>query len=215
MMKYLNAQNAFQDMFYKILLSGEKINNTRALHHISFQIENPIDNHITDRARNWSLEYAQKEWLWYLSENPSVSEIGKYAKLWNSLADVNGDVNSNYGYQWSRGRQLNRVISQLIFDSTTRKAAISIFDGKEYERYHKDTPCTYSIGFNVTHGKLVMLVNMRSCDLIWGFCNDQYCFSQLHQLVANSIQKPIGHVTYMIQSFHVYERHFAMEVLPI
>jgi thymidylate synthase len=170
-----------------------------------------MDNYIT--ARKWSIDYAQAEWLWYLSENPSVKEISKLAKIWGDIADEDGNVNSNYGYQWSRTRQLNRVISELIENRESRRASISIYDGKESHLHSKDTPCTYALGFNIVNNKLQMFISMRSCDLVYGFCNDQYCFSMLQQLIANTLQLEVGTSTWSIQSLHIYEKHWNLKII--
>ena len=103
------------------------------------------------------------------------------------MADDDGNVNSNYGWQWQRKRQLNQMILKLKLDKDTRQAAISIYDGKEHDKYSTDTPCTYAVQFTILNNKLNMCVTMRSNDLWYGFCNDQYCFSMLQQLVALSL----------------------------
>ena len=71
------------------------------------------DNHITNKERNWSLEYAEAEWEWYLSGDPSIDKLGqncmvRYHRYGKSMADSNRNVNSNYGYQWQR-KQSNRL----------------------------------------------------------------------------------------------------------
>ena len=58
----------------------------------------------------------------------------------------------------------------------TRQAALSIYDAKEIPKYENDTPCTYAVQFTILNGRLDMSVVMRSNDLWYGFCNDQYCF---------------------------------------
>ena len=79
---------------------------------------------------------------------------------------------------------LNQMIGKLNFNNETRQAAISIYDGKEINKYANDTPCTYAVQFTIVHNRLDMCVTMRSNDLWYGFCNDQYCFSKLQEYVA-------------------------------
>lgn len=209
--KYDNASTFFACAFQEIMSHGATVDGTKAIYGASFSIVNPLDNIIT--SRKWSHEYAKLEWIWYLSENPSIEWIKEKAKLWQIMADENGFVNSNYGYQWARTRQLNRVLKQLYDRPNTRRASISIYDGKETHLYEKDTPCTYALGFNILHGKLLMYISMRSCDLVYGFCNDQYCFSMLHQLVANALGLKVGTATWSIQSLHIYERHWNLKII--
>ena len=58
-------------------------------------------------------------------------------------------VNSNYGYQWKRKAQIDYVCAKLKTNKNTSHAAISIYDGKEYGKYKKDTPCTYAVQFTI------------------------------------------------------------------
>ena len=120
------------------------------------------------------------------------------------MADDKGNINSNYGYQWKRKEQLNKVIEQLKNNNNTRQAAISIYDGKEIDLYDTDTPCTYAVQFTVVNGKIDMCVVMRSNDLWYGFCNDQYCFSKLLELVAKKTNYKIGNYYHFVHNLHLY-----------
>ena len=46
----------------------------------------------------------------------------------SSYSDENGEVNSNYGWQWNRKGQIDMIIEKLRNDKDTRQACISIFD---------------------------------------------------------------------------------------
>ena len=86
----------------------------------------------------------------------------------------------------------------------TRQATISIFDGKEREKYDKDTPCTYAIQFTILDNKLNMCVTMRSNDLWYGFCNDQYCFSKLQLMVADKLEIRLCEYYHFAHNLHLY-----------
>ena len=60
---------------------------------------------------------------------------GKIPQIWKRMADSNGYVNSNYGMQWKRNDQLDKVINMLKQNPQTRQACISIYDGKEMNKY--------------------------------------------------------------------------------
>ena len=102
--KFKTASDAFNYFFPIIMFEGEKFDNTRALFNVGFYIENPMDNHILAKNRKWSHEYAEAEWQWYLSGDPNIIKLGQiYGKIppiWERMADSDGNVNSNYGYQW-------------------------------------------------------------------------------------------------------------------
>ena len=124
--------------------------------------------------------------------------------IWQKMADENGKVNSNYGAQWERGWQLDKVVAMLKNNPNTRQAAISIYDGKEMSSYKYDTPCTYAVQFTVEDNKLNMCVTMRSNDLWFGFCNDQYCFSKLQEMVSERTGYEIGTYYHFAHNLHIY-----------
>jgi thymidylate synthase len=205
-----DANNAFYYYYHEILIVGKKIQNTKALMNVGFYICNPLDNEIKTSWRKWNKSYADFEFDWYLSGDRSVKEISKKAKIWDTMHDGDYMVNSNYGWQWNRNKQLQYVIDELKRDKQSRRAVLSIYDGKEHSEYHHDTPCTLSISFYIIDDKLNMTVNMRSNDLIYGFCNDQYCFSKLQEIIAKELNVPIGYYYHFANNLHIYEKHFEM-----
>jgi len=120
------------------------------------------------------------------------------------MMDDKGNVRSNYGWQWRRNDQLNKVVDILRNNKETRQAAISIYDGKEIDTYSKDTPCTYAVQFTILDNKLNMTVLMRSNDLWYGFCNDQYCFSRLQEMVSIELNIEIGSYYHFAHNLHIY-----------
>ena len=207
-MRFKKAQEAFEFFHKEIIEKGNILDNTKFLQNIGFYIDEPMDNLILTDFRKWKSSYAEYEWQWYLSGNRSVAEIKKIAKIWDTMHKGDNIVNSNYGYQWNRNGQLDFVINELISKPTSRRAVISIYDGKEHENHFKDTPCTLNIVFNITHGKLNMSVLMRSNDLWYGFCNDQYCFSMLQKLVSDKLGIKVGWYYHFANNLHLYEMHY-------
>lgn len=209
---YNTATDAFEDLYTKILTYGVKTKNgTKALYNVGFNIAYPTQRLITTEWRKFNPKYAEREWAWYLSGNRSVEELKKHAKMWDKMHGGDNIVNSNYGWQWNRNDQLNKCIEQLKNNPHSRQAWITIYDGKEKNDYTYDTPCTLSIGFDIRNGKLCMTVIMRSNDLVYGFCNDQYCFSKLQEMVADKLGLPVGSYYHFAHDMHIYERHFDMK----
>ena len=120
------------------------------------------------------------------------------------MADPQGNVNSNYGYQWQRNDQIGYVIDKLKRDMFTRHACISIYDGKEHDKFATDTPCTYAIQFTNVNNYLNMCVTMRSNDLWYGFCNDQYQFSKLQELICKETGLDMGTYYHFAHNLHIY-----------
>ena len=205
---FRNANEAYEYLHDRIIQDGVEFANTKALFNVGFYITDPTDNKIINKERNWKQEYAEAEWKWYLSENRNINKLGeiygKVPEIWKRMADSNGDVNSNYGWQWGRNNQIDMVIETLKQVEDTRQAAISIYDGKEISDYAFDTPCTYAIQFTIVHGRLDMCVTMRSNDLWYGFCNDQYCFSKLQEMIAIELGINEGVYYHFAHNMHLY-----------
>ena len=206
---FRNANEAYEYLHDRILQDGVDFANTKALFNVGFYITDPMDNKIINRERNWKQDYAEAEWQWYLSGDNNIEKLGeiygKVPEIWKHMADTDGKVNSNYGWQWQRNAQLDMVIETLKRKSETRQAAISIYDGKEITDYAPDTPCTYAIQFTILNDKLNMCITMRSNDLWYGFCNDQYCFSKLQELVATDTGLLIGNYYHFAHNLHLYD----------
>ena len=207
--RFNNANEAYEGVIDEILQKGIDFGDTKAIFNCGFYIDNPSDKVITNIERKWSEKYAAAEWSWYLSGDPSVDKLaelyGKVPPIWERMADEYGQVNSNYGYQWQRNNQLGYVVDKLRDNPDTRHAAISIYDAKEHNRYDKDTPCTYAIQFSIIDEKLCMSVYMRSNDIWYGFCNDQYQFASLQEMVADMLHIETGWYYHHAHNMHLYK----------
>ena len=206
--KFRNANAAYEYLHDKIIREGIDFADTKALFNVGFYITDPMDNKIINRERNWKPEYAEAEWKWYLSEDNSIGKLGEIygtiPQIWYKMADAAGKVNSNYGWQWGRNNQIDYIVDLLKNNKDTRQAAISIYDAKEHDCYSKDTPCTYAVQFTLLHGRLNMCVVMRSNDLWYGFCNDQYCFSKLQEMISLELGIETGTYYHFAHNMHLY-----------
>ena len=206
--EFWNANNAFEYFYKTISKHGIKFADTRAMFNVGFTILKPEVRAIVDSKRKWNHEYAEAEWQWYLSGDKSIFKLGdiygKIPPIWSRMADPQGNVNSNYGYQWQRNDQIGYVIDKLKKDMFTRHACISIYDGKEHDKFATDTPCTYAIQFTNVNNYLNMCVTMRSNDLWYGFCNDQYQFSKLQELICKETGLDMGTYYHFAHTVHIY-----------
>lgn len=205
---YMNAQEAFEDLYRIINSLGMHDNGTRKMYNVCIKILEPSDNKISTPNRNWNLKYANREWDWYVSRNRSVEQIKKFAPTWDKMHNGNNIVNSNYGFLWNESNQLENVIEKLKKDPLTRQAWITMYDGKNAKEFTFDAPCTLSIGFIIDEGLLCMSVLMRSNDLWYGFCNDQFCFSNLQKIVASELRLNVGWYYHYAADMHLYKQHF-------
>ena len=205
---YRNSNEAYEYLHDKIIQEGVDFADTKALFNVGFYITDPRDRKIINKERAWKEDYAEAEWQWYLSEDRNVSKLGeiygKVPEIWKRMADQNGRVNSNYGWQWKRNDQIDMIVQMLKQNPDTRQACVSIYDGKEISDYAFDTPCTYAIQFTIVNDRLDMCVTMRSNDLWYGFCNDQYQFSKLQEMVSKRLKIETGAYYHFAHNMHLY-----------
>jgi len=189
-------------------------------HHIC--IEDPTALTIAPPLRRFKPVYAIAEWLWYLSRDKNVKNIGKFAETWLKIQDEQGEAESNYGeYIFGEqtdllGTQWRWVTQELLRDRDTRRATISINQPYHKNKNPLDYPCTNNIHFFIRGNQLHLGVNMRSNCAIFGFCNDVWTFCMFQQLMLNELNDcganlTLGRYYHSAGSFHVYERHWKMQ----
>lgn len=209
--------------FYNILsdvLNFGKIIYPRGLKVLEIENYNyslpPYTRFCTFNSRNLNIDYIKKEFLWYLAGQKYDTTITEHAKMWKSLVNKDGSINSNYGrYIWGEIKQFDYVINTLKADSDSRRASIIILTPEHLLSDTYDIPCTYALNFRIRENKVNMTVRMRSQDAIFGMGNDAPCFSFIHEMVYLMLKEKYPELTYgtyyhSADSFHVYERHFDM-----
>ncbi len=214
--EYKNLQEAFYDLCNQ-LKDAPEVNSRgskqREKTFCSFTISDPSDLAIDIPGRKFSVNYAVAEWLWYVSANPNINNIGKMASIWKDIADPDQNVESNYGKYFSP--QWGWVKRELLSDPDTRRATVVINQPYHKHKNEKDYPCTHYVQFFIRDNKLHMGANMRSNDLVFGFCNDVFTFCLFQQLMLNELRNSglnieLGSYFHHAGSLHVYERHYGM-----
>jgi thymidylate synthase len=139
--------------------------------------------------------------------------VAKSAKIWDSIRNEEGLVFSNYGYWWIRGGQYEKMIQLMSSNIKTRRAILVHYSPDEVSDFSKDTPCNVVLNFHVEDDmRLNLTIFARSIDLVYGFCNDQYCFSRLMWKTAQRLGGlPIGTMHYFITDLHIYEKHYNLK----
>ena len=186
--------------------------------------------------RKPNYEYAEREIEWYKSKSLYVKDIpGKTPKIWLDSADINGKINSNYGWCiWSNenGNQYDCCLNTLLKDPYSRQAVMIYnrpsmqIDANENGRH--DFMCTYSVQCflndkinekGIKGYELKYIVYMRSNDAVFGYDNDviwhKYVLNCLKQDLLEKMRIDnkdifidIVPIEWNAGSLHVYERHF-------
>lgn len=195
---------------------GQKI---REILGASFVIQDPRNRLLQIPERKFSLQYVIAEILWYMLGDDKTDWIGNYSTIWKNISDDGVTANSAYGSRIfkphpkiSRGEftQWQYVKDELTRDPDSRRAVIHIRTPEDSIHATKDVPCTLSLQFFIREKKLILLVNMRSTDLIFGLGNDVPAFTFMQEMMAKELGVELGPYIHVSNSLHVYERHFEM-----
>lgn len=192
---------------------GPRGMTTRELENCQFRLA-PYDYYMTFPSRKLSLPYIRDELRWYLKGDRYDLSITEKAKIWQT-AVTNGQLNSNYGHYLFRQGGVDYAVATLVRDPASRRAVVPILATEHLDIYSNDVPCTVSLGWRIRDDVFRCTVHMRSQDAIYGLGNDAPFFGLVHELVywllrAQGLPLEIGPITYFVESFHVYERHFDM-----
>ena len=221
---YEGLADALVGELQNIEFSGDLVNSRgdsqREVICRSFRIDDPTSIDITFPSRKFNNDYALFEWLWYVSTDKSVHNISKLAKIWDIIKDEDGNVESNYGnYMFTHEddsiSQWEWCKHELLDDNDSRRATIPINQPKHKTLNKLDIPCTQYIQFFIRDNKLHLSVNMRSCDIVYGMCNDIFTFSLMQQLMLNELRVDmpdlkLGYYYHTVGSLHLYKKHFQM-----
>lgn len=219
----------FDAILYKVsnILNESETNasprglKTKELINTTIEIESPLYTVLTNPHRKLSKKYLDAEFKWYMSGELTIDGIKEYSSMWERLINPDGKtVNSNYGYfvfhQFINGiTQFDWVVNSLKNDPDSRQAIINFNQPQHKFEQNKDFVCTISNQFLIRDNELVSIVNMRSCDLIYGagydipwFAYVQYKVYKLLLTIYPNLK--LGKLIHNSASLHVYERHFKM-----
>ena len=108
---FYNANHAFNVLWDYIKDNVVDFDNTKTIFNCGFYMHHPEERTVDVEFREWNEEYAEAEWQWYLSGDPSVDKLGKIdgkvPPIWTGMAEEYGHVRSNSGWQWERGETLD------------------------------------------------------------------------------------------------------------
>ena len=225
MFRAITVHEAYKKMIRDVLYEWEYQSNPRGLNTkeiLNYQIKilKPILEPIvtSDEKRNSVLsDYTKKELDWYLSGNREADSAP--AKFWQSIADSDGNINSNYGDLILFDKSENGVtpyrwaLDCLKQDMFSRKAMMRYNKSKHCDPESKDFVCTLGQTFHIRDDKLHSSVTMRSSDIFTGVPYDLPWFIFLQEKMLKDL-KPVysdlemGSMTFFTHSLHAYERNW-------
>jgi thymidylate synthase len=187
-------------------------------------------------SRQMNLGFAVGEFLWYWRGAEDLETMLYYNKRMGAFSDDGETLNSAYGkrilgdveHTGAKGpyTQWQACVETLLSDSDSRRAVMVINQPVDQAwavgAGSKDVPCTLAFQFFVRNDEncgdqLHMHVTMRSNDAIWGFTNDLFSFTLLHECMLLSLREAdpekfgslsLGSYYHTAGSMHLYQRHF-------
>lgn len=105
--------------------------------------------------------------------------------------------------------QVNFVINELTRNPYSRRAVIDIRDNSN-DMYSDDPACLQNIQFFIRDNKLHMKVLFRSNDACKAAFMNMFALIMLQKRIADELGIEVGTYTHRANSFHCYERDFAM-----
>lgn len=221
----------------RLLNSSQPLpNGTKELIHQVFVADK---NYIVRKPKQ---PYQQNELEWFISQSRNIEDLKSIAgfipKIWEDIAEVNGIVNSNYGWcclSEENGNQFWNAMKHLEKDPNSRRA-IMIYNRPsmhedwianrgnnnlkwqfktmdEYREMHGDFMCCQNNHFLIRDNKLEMTVHMRSLDAVFGYNADYIWFDWIFNKAVQYLKKSYpelerGQMVIYADSVHVYARHY-------
>jgi thymidylate synthase len=170
-----------------------------------------------------SQEYIDAELAWYYKMSLNINDIHdgrEPPQAWQYAANEYGEINSNYGhivFSDKYHNQYRQALDELIKNPDSRRAQMIYNRPSMWLEYNEDGKndfvCTNAQTFYIRDGKLHMVSQMRSNDVVFGYKND-YAWAQhlmdsmVSDLHDNKIFLEKGTLFWQVMNLHVYERHF-------
>lgn len=178
---------------------------TSELSPIVFQLADITKSLCTLRERKLAYKFNAAEKLCYITGNSGETVLPKYApNIAKFINPATGKYDGAYGPRMIK--QFKFVIDLLKKDKDSRQAIINIYNFHDDQHDSLDIPCTQNLHFLVRDGKLNLIVQMRSNDLMWGTPYDVSQFTFLQECFAKILGLQNGTYTHIANSLHIYDR---------
>lgn len=167
---------------------------------VNYVLTNPL-NRVHNARKPTSIKYLSRELIAYFNGSLKVKDgLSQASKMWDSLADENGEIASNYGHYVFHQKlpneddmtQYDWVIKNLSRSLDSRKAFINVNQIAHKKLKTKDFPCTLGMQFFTKKNHLCCTVASRSTDIYTGLPYDMGFFSFLNELVYRDIKERLG-----------------------
>ena len=157
-------------------------------------------------------------WIWQKKSN-KISDL--HSHIWDQWANEEGTIGKAYGYQLGKKYefktkegikvmdQVDYVLYLLKHDQSSRRIMTNIFNHEELKDMELE-PCAYGTQWLVKEGKLHLILNQRSQDMLTANGWNLMQYAALQYMFAQVSGLEVGTLTHNIGDCHIYDRHIPL-----
>ena len=157
-------------------------------------------------------------WIWQKKSN-NIKDLDSH--IWDQWADENGSIGKAYGYQFARKYdfktkegiqeldQVDYVLNLLKNDPASRRIMTNLFVHDELKDMNLE-PCAFGTQWLVKQGKLHLILNQRSQDMLAANGWNTMQYAALLCMFAQVAGLEVGTLTHNIGDCHIYDRHIPL-----
>ena len=157
-------------------------------------------------------------WIWQKKSN-KVSDLNSH--IWDQWVDDRGTIGKAYGYQLGKKYefktkdgirkmdQVDYVLYLLKNEQSSRRIMTNIFNFEELKDMNLE-PCAYGTQWIVKQGKLHLILNQRSQDMLAANGWNIMQYAALLCMFAQVSDLKVGTLTHNIGDCHIYDRHISI-----
>ncbi len=157
-------------------------------------------------------------WIWQKKSN-NVNDLNSH--IWDQWAGEDGTIGKAYGYQMARKYdfktkqgmqnldQVDYVLNLLKNDPSSRRIMTNIFNFEDLKDMNLE-PCAYGTQWLVKGGKLHLILNQRSQDMLAANGWNTMQYAALLCMFAQCAGLEVGTLTHNIGDCHIYYRHIPL-----
>lgn len=157
-------------------------------------------------------------WIWQKKSN-NIHDLNSH--IWDQWADENGSIGKAYGYQLSKKYtfktkeglkemdQVDYVLYLLNHDQASRRIMTNLFNHEDLKDMNLE-PCAFGTQWLVKGGKLHLILNQRSQDMLSANGWNTMQYAALLCMFAQCAGLEVGTLTHNIGDCHIYDRHIPL-----
>ena len=157
-------------------------------------------------------------WIWQKKSN-KIADLDSH--IWDQWAGEDGTIGKAYGYQFSRKYQFKTkegikeldqveyVLYLLQNDPSSRRIMTNLFCHDELKDMNLE-PCAFGTQWLVKEGKLHLILNQRSQDMLAANGWNTMQYAALTHMFAQVAGLEVGTLTHNIGDCHIYDRHIPL-----